>query len=374
MIYLVTRQTELFQFETDFKIIGVDESLSLLNKCPYLQYDSESNGKNTRLNKILCIQFGNDALDVRIVVDVTTIDIQLYKTILETKTLIGQNIKFDLELLYSVGIVPRKVYDTMIVEQLLYLGFPPKGKFGGIGYSLKDIAERRLGVNIDKSVRGEIIWRGLDKAVVLYSAGDVTYLEKIMLSQMADCRTKNCIVGAQVECAVVPAIAYMEWCGIKLDEAKWKAKMVKDQANLAKRKKDIDAFVISTPSLSKFIQIDYQGDLFEGYNSDPVCTINWDSSSQVIQVCKILGFNTTTVDKKTGEDKDSVLEKQLSKQKGINDEFLKLYFDYKESSKVVGTYGQGHLDLINPLTGRLHTSFKQHGAVSGRMSSEQILI
>ena len=54
----------------------------------------------------------------------------------------------------------------MIVEQLLHLGYPS----GVISYALNAIAERRLGINIDKTVRGEIIWRGLDERVIIYAA------------------------------------------------------------------------------------------------------------------------------------------------------------------------------------------------------------
>jgi DNA polymerase-1 len=108
--------------------------------------------------------------------------------------------------------------------------------------------------------------------------------------------------------------------------------------------------------------------LWEGYDTTPKCTINWDSPAQVTTFFKELGFNTSVQDKKTGEDKDSVLEKVLKGQKGINDEFLDIYFDYKEHSKVCSTYGQGQLNMINPKTGRIHTTFKQLGAASGRLS------
>ena len=100
----------------------------------------------------------------------------------------------------------------------------------------------------------------------------------------------------------------------------------------------------------------------------PKVTINWSSSQQVVKIAKLLGFNTTVQDKKTGEDKDSVLEKQLKGQKGVCDEFLKLYFDYQGYNKVVTSFGQGHLNAINPITHRIHTTFKQLGASSGRMS------
>lgn len=362
MIYLVTREQKLFE-NPEYKTITIEESLQLLNGCKILQYDSETTGRNARLCNILCIQFGNKEKDFQIVVDCTTIDITIYKDILKNTLLVGQNLKFDLQFLYNHGIVPLFVYDTMIVEQLLYLGYPS----GIISYSLASIAQRRLGIDIDKSIRGQIIWRGLDTEVIIYAANDVKWLEDIMWSQVADCKKKGCLKGAKLECDFIPAISYLEWCGIKLDESKWKAKMAKDQENLEVRKKALDKFVVDK-GLSEYYKIDRQGNLFEGFDLEPKCTINWDSSTQVVKLAKKLGFNTTTQDKKTGEDKDSVLEKYLKGQKGINDEFLKLYFDYKESSKVCSTYGQGHLNAINPRTGRIHTVYRSLGASSGRMS------
>lgn len=362
MIYLVTREQKLFE-NPEYKTITIEESLQLMKDCKILQYDSETTGRNARLCSILCIQFGNKEKDFQIVIDCTTIDITIYKDILKNTLLVGQNLKFDLQFLYNHGIVPLFVYDTMIVEQLLYLGYPS----GIISYSLASIAQRRLGIDIDKSIRGQIIWRGLDTEVIVYAANDVKWLEDIMWSQVADCKKKGCLKGAKLECDFIPAISYLEWCGIKLDESKWKAKMTKDQENLEVRKKALDRFVVDR-GLSEYYKIDRQGNLFEGFDLEPKCTINWDSSTQVVKLAKKLGFNTTTQDKKTGEDKDSVLEKYLKGQKGINDEFLKLYFDYKESSKVCSTYGQGHLNAINPRTGRIHTVYRSLGASSGRMS------
>lgn len=313
----------------------------------------------------MSIQLGNDKADARIVVDCSSVDILLFKEVLESKRLIGHNLKFDLQFLYNYGIVPLKVYDTMIVEQVLYLGYPVGIKM----YSLKAVAYERLGIDIDKSIRGDIIWKGLSPDVIQYAAGDVTYLEKIMQLQIRDCQLKECIKAAQLECDAVPAMAYLEWCGIMLDQEKWKAKMKVDQEHLEERRKALNEFVQNNPNLQEFVFVDPQGDLFTGYDLTPKCKINWDSSRQVIQLCKTLGFDTTVQDKKTGEDKDSVLEKTIRSQKGINDNFLQLYFDYKESSKVVSTYGQGHLNAVNPKTGRIHTTFKQIGASSGRMSS-----
>lgn len=368
MIYLVTKKQELFE-DPDYTIITAERAIEVMQDWKLVQYDSETGGRNPRLCKLLCAQFGNDASDTRIVVDCETIDIRLFKDILESKLLVGHNLKFDLQFLYNYNIIPRRVYDTMIVEQFLYLGYPREVNSPyRVSFALNEVARRRLQISIDKTVRGEIIWRGLDKAVIMYGAGDVTYLEQIMWSQVKDCKERGGLKGAKIECDFVPAIAYLEWCGIKLDENRWREKMRKDKENLDKRRKALDEFLIKN-SLSKYYHIDTQGDLFEGFSTKPVIDLNWASSRQVIQLAKDLGFDTTVQDKKTGEDKDSVLEKHLKTQKGVNDEFLSLYFDYKESEKVVSSFGQGHLNLINPLTGRLHTSYWQIGTSSGRMSS-----
>lgn len=363
MVYLVTLQRQLFA-DPDYFCISPEESLHMMQSWNLVQVDTETSGRDAHLCKLLCIQFGNDKADARIVVDCTTVDVCLYKRILESRRLILQNGKFDLQFLYNYGIIPLLIYDTMIVEQLLYLGYPS----GQISYSLKEIAWRRLTINIDKTVRGEIQWRGLDKKVIIYAAGDVTYLEQIMKSQLVDLKKKGLMKAAQIECDFVPVIAYLEWCGIHLDQGKWMAKMAKDKDNLQKAKDALDAFVTSNPKLSKYTFVNRQGDLFAGFDLTPKCLINWSSSQQVVKLAKDLGFDTKMQDKKTGEDKDSVLEKHLKKQKGICDEFIKLYFDYQEFFKVTTSFGQGHLNAINPYTDRIHTVYKQLGAASGRMS------
>lgn len=362
MIYLVTTQNELFD-NPHYQIISKEKSLEIMDSWKTVQYDSETDGRNPHINHLLCMQFGNDKANARIVVDCSTINPLWYKEILEKKFIIGHNLKFDIQFLFNYSIIPTQVYDTMIAEQLLYLGYPAGVKH----YSLKAVAEEYLNINIDKTVRGEIIWRGLDNDVIMYAAGDVTYLEKIMWKQVEEAEKKQCLKGVQVECEAVTAIAYTEWCGIKLDEEKWKAKMDKDNANLEKVLKELNDYCLSNPKLQKWAKIDKQGDLFTGFDTTPKWTVDW-QKKEAIKVIQALGFNTKTKDKKTGEDKDSVLEKLLKSQKGIDDTFLKLYFDYQGYYKLTTSFGQGHLDAINPKTGRLHTNIWQIGASSGRMS------
>lgn len=361
MIYLVTNNV-LYQSDK-YEIISIEKSLHLLSQCTEIEVDSETTGIDPHIVDLLCFQFGNKEKDFQIVVDCQTVDIKNYKEILETKQLIGHNLCFDCKFLYKHGIIPTKIWDTMIIEQLLHLGYDNKY----FHYGLKDVLERRLNMSMDKSIRSQINLRGLDETVILYAAGDVTYLTSIKEQQYQECIKKDCLKGAQLENNFVRVNAYLEWCGIKLDKNKWKEKMKNDQEQLSKYKKDLDNFLIKN-KLSKYYHIDLQGDLFEGWSDEPICDVNWDSSQQVVQIVKDLGFNTSTPDKKTGEDKDTVLEKHLKIQKGINDEFLELYFKFKEFSKVVSTYGANQLNAVNPITGRIHTTYKQLGASSGRMS------
>lgn len=360
MVYLVTTENRLV--DTPYKIISVEESLKLLNTLSIVGLDTETSGRDPHICKLLCVQIGNK--DIQIVIDCSTIDIIQYKKYIESHYIVGHNLKFDLQFLYNHNIIPTKIYDTMIVEQLLYLGYPS----GQISYSLKEVAHRYLNLEMDKTVRGEIIWRGLDTNVILYAAKDVVPLLDIMRLQLEQCKLKECLIGAKLECDFVPCIAYLEWCGIKLDVNKWKEKMKQDKLSLDKAKESLDNFVTNTPELSEFSYINTQGSLFDGFDLTPKCTINWSSPSQVVKVAKKLGFNTAVQDKKTGADKDSVLEKFLKTQKGINDKFLDLYFTYQQYSKVVSSFGQGHINAINPNTGRIHTVYKQLGASSGRLS------
>lgn len=413
MIYIVSRQQELFN-DKNFKCINIEESLALFKTFNHIiQVDTETDGKDAHINKLLCTQFGNIDKSIQIVVDNSTIDIRVYKEELERSLLIFQNGKFDLQFFFNYGIVPLNIWDTMIIEQLLYLGFPsglsvsPKeyeerhydfpyhinkeGKYQ-LSYALDAICEKRLGIRLDKSIRGKIRYLGLDHDVITYAAHDVVYLYDVMESQKKDLIKQGITsLGVQVENYFVPAIAYLEWCGIHLDIDKWKVKMANDKVNLDNSKKALDSFIVKlsnegfkvpykdslgntfykdvpASNFKKYVFIDRQGNLFTGFDLTPKVTINWSSSQQVVKLAKLLGFNTTIQDKKTGEDKDSVLEKQLKGQKGICDEFLKLYFDYQGYSKVVTSFGQGHINAVNPNTHRIHTIFKQLGAASGRMS------
>ena len=366
MIYLVTNQRTLFESEI-YKVISVEESLRLLNPLTIVGLDTETQGFSPFLKKLLLLQLGNK--DFQVVIDCTTVDVTLYKEYLESDRLfIGWNLKFDVKFLFYHGIVPTRLYDGFIAEKMRWLGYPS----GMHSLSLKSAGENYLGIELDKSVRGEIIWRNeLTDKIIVYSANDVKYLEDIMNKQLEILLPRGQKLALEVENRAILPTAYFEFCGVKLDTEKWKAKMAKDQEALDKAKERLDNFVVDMykedKSLSKFIKI-VEPDLFGFVKAGPACNINWNSSKQVIPFLESLGFKLETRDKATGGIKKSVDATVIEGQKSVHP-IAEVYLEFKAAQKVTSTYGQNFLDLINPVTGRLHTSFNQIGTDTHRYSS-----
>lgn len=368
MIYLVSDRLDILNENVSH--LTVQESIDLIRGWPVVQFDTETTGLDCHVNNLTSMQFGYKDFSTgevtAIVVDCLSVNPEEYKEIIESSYLIGHNLKFDLKFLYNYKIVPLRVYDTMICEQTLYLGYRP----GMVSFSLGAVLERNTGITIDKSFQEEIAIKGLTMEGIIYAAHDVMYLQDIRKAQMIVAENRSCLRALIVENRFVPAIAYLEWCGVKLDEVQWKAKMDGDKKELEDYKQKLDDYVRSNTKLNKqFVSSVTQPSLFEPTdNALPDVFVQWSSSRQVIPVMQALGFNTTTRDKKTKEERESALENLIITQKGIADDFLELYYGYKGAEKNVTSYGQGHLNLINPNTGRLHTEFKQIGTVTGRMS------
>jgi DNA polymerase I len=366
MIYLVTNQKTLFENE-NYKVIGVEESLRLLDPLTIVGLDTETQGFSPFLKKLLLLQLGNR--DFQVVIDCTTIDVTLYKEYLESDRLfLGWNLKFDVKFLFYHGIVPKNLYDGFIAEKMRWLGYPS----GMHSLSLKSAGENYLGIELDKSVRGEIIWRKeLTDEIIIYSANDVKYLEDIRDKQLEILLPRGQKLALEVENKAILPTAYFEFCGVTIDVEKWKAKMVKDQEALNKAKEELDNYVVEMykkdKKLSKFIKM-VEPDLFGFVKAGPACAINWNSSRQVIPFLESLGFKLEVRDKATGNTKKSVDATVIEGQKGVHP-IAKVYLEFKAAQKVTSTYGQNFLDLINPVTGRLHTSFNQIGTDTHRYSS-----
>lgn len=362
MIYLVTGQRALFESET-YKVISVEESLRLLNPLTIVGLDTETEGLDPWTKGLKSIQLGN--YEFQIVIDTTTISPLVYKEYLESDRLfIGWNLKFDLKFLFRQGIVPKRVWDGYLAERLMWLGYPP----GIHSLSLKSAGENYLGIELDKSVRGKIIYAGLTEDVIVYSANDVKYLEKIMRLQYEELVKKGLEKAIIYENKFVLPLAYCEYCGIKLDVNKWKAKMQKDEERVKNALAKCNEWFIKNEPKSKYIFIDRQGDFFNGFNLEPQVTLNWNSAKQLIPIFKKYGVDVTTENKENGGTKDSIDAKSLKPQKD-KCSLIPLYLEYKEAVKVTSTYGENFLKQVNPVSGRIHTNYQQMGADTTRLTS-----
>lgn len=366
-IYLVTGQGQLFDNET-YKIISVEESLRLLEPLTIVGLDTETEGFSPFLKKLLMLQLGNR--DFQVVIDCTTVNIQRYKEYLESDRLfIGWNLKFDVKFLFYHGIIPKNLYDGYLAEKMRWLGWPS----GMHSLSLKSAGESYLGVELDKTVRGQIIWKKeLTDEIVEYAANDVRYLEDIMIKQTEILYERGQKLALEVENKAILPTAYFEFCGVHLSEELWKAKMVKDEVELNKAQEELDKYIVDlynegTKGMNQFIEM-AQPDLFGFTVPGPKCKVNWNSSKQVIPLLEFFGFDLMTRDKVKGGMKKSVDATVIEGQKDKHP-IAKVYLRFKAAQKVTSTYGQNFLDLVNPKTGRIHTSFNQIGTDTHRYSS-----
>ena len=376
MIYFVTGQRELFEFpDAKYKCISVEESLKILEPLRVVGLDTETTGTEIWQGKLLTLQLGNK--ENQVVIDCMTTDVKQYKDYLESDRLfIIHNAKFDLRWLYKEHIVVRNVYDTYLAEKILYLGFPP----GIISLSLQACCDRYLNVFLDKTVRGKI-HVGMTEDVIVYAANDVVYLEDIMNSQLPIISARGQRVALDIENEFVRVLAYIEFCGIRLDPEKWKAKMVKDAERLRIAEQKLNEWVVdyvmkkNDPSLiasnydshkkgkpakladSVYVVIPAPS-LFSEFDTGPQCIINWNSSKQVIRLFEELGFDLLVKDKKTGKMKKSVESKYIELQ-ADKSTIVPLYLEYSAAFKVVTSFGQNFLDAINPVTHRIHPTFNQ---------------
>ena len=390
MIYFVTGERKLFEFpEAKYKCISVEESFNILEPLQIVGLDTETTGTEIWQGMLLTLQLGNR--ENQVVIDCLTVDVKKYKDYLESdKLFIIHNAKFDLRWLYKEHIVVRNVYDTYLAEKILFLGFPP----GIVSLSLQACCDRYLGIYLDKTVRGQI-HAGMTEEVIVYAANDVVHLEDIMNLQLNTINARGQKVALDIENEFVRVLAYIEFCGIKLDPIKWKAKMDKDAERLRVAEQKLNEWVVDyvmkkdDPSLIarnydprerrrkaiKSGNVDYMGNppkgkgddvfvvipapsLFSEFDTGPQCIINWNSSKQVIRLFEELGFDLLVKDKKTGKMKKSVESKFIELQANKST-IVPLYLEYSAAFKVVTSFGQNFLDAINPVTHRIHPTFNQ---------------
>lgn len=315
-----------------------------LEKAPIISVDTEGTKFDPFTAKLLLFQIATK--EKAYVFDCAKVDVSPLKHILEAERplKIAQNAKFDYSLLKTkLGIKLGNLFDTMLAERILTCGISRET-------SLKTLAEKYLGVKIDKSVResfydpANLAQRGkFTREQLDYSARDVLVLHEIFEKQYKQLKSENLVETAKLEFAIVPVVAEMELRGSLINKEKWRSHIAELEKKRDQISKEIQGDI---RHLSPYSQVD----LF-GNESD---TVNLDSPLQLLQVLK-----------KLGEDIPNTSESTLQKSKHP---LAKKLLEYRAYEKMITSFGETILEKINPVTGRLHPDFLQLGADTGRFA------
>lgn len=327
----------------------IKECLAYFKDKPEVQVDTETTGRDPHSDKIISLQLGDS--ENQWFIDCRVVDILQFKDLIESKLCILQNAKFDYKMLKKVGINLNHIYDTMVVECVLYCGYEKWG------YSLDKLCKRYLDVDMSKDVRETFLNHG-DKPFTLnqiaYGALDVTYLQKIKEKQLALVKAHDLEYCVDLENEVVKALGDIEYNGMYLDRTDWTNITELHKADLITIQGDLDSIILKEPKLEHLQVKVVQGDLF-GKEERKVKT-NYASPKQIKEICESLGFPV-----------ESTNDRELTKLIGKHPFFAKLQ-KFREVAKVISTYGESFLDYINPNTQRVHTDFWQIKD-TGRVSS-----
>ena len=354
-IYLVTSQMNVFD-STRFSHIGLDEAITMLQGLTKIGLDSETTGLDVHTDDMLLLQLGNETF--QIVFDISSFDgkipDKLREFLMEPDRLyLLQNAKFDLKFLFKQDVILKNVYDTFLVETILTIGKQKAGR------GLKDIVEKYCGVTLEKETRLEFTTVGITDRGIQYAANDVKHLPEVMEKQMLEVVKYDLQKAVDLDNVFVIALAYTEYCGIKLDYNKWLKKTANKKELLLEYRDEL------TRQLRKDGMHSYFNGMTDLFSGEMDCTINWNSPKQVVELFEEYGINVEVHEK--GVTKKSINADVIKPQQ---DEFpiLKPYLKYKEMQKEVSTYGEKWSEYINPKTKRIHTTFKQINN-TGRLSS-----
>ena len=347
MIYIVSRQTEVF--DTKFTKVSVEEALRLLGPLNVIGLDTETTGFDCHTKKLLLLQMG--CQDFQIVFDIASfegvIPLKVKEFLREKKrTYIIQNAKFDLKFLYKQEVVLHKVYDTFLAEQIITHGLISEGR------SLDKLVSKYYSDSpgLDKSIRDQFIGGKIDTKGIIYAAMDVVYLEGIARKQLDIAKKLDLVACINLDNSFVKVLAYIEFCGIKLDWEKWAKRTEENIQKTRDRLTILNQWVIdNVPEYNTGMH-----DLFSDYID---VNINWNSQQQVIPLFEKLGINCTLKEK--GMEKKSLDAKKVLALQKKDFPIIPLYLDYKESVTQIHTFGLNWKDYINSSTGRIHTVYRQ---------------
>ena len=270
--------------------------------------------------------------------------VNIFKPVYECASIlkIGQNIKYDLEVLAAYGVeLAGGMFDTMIAHYLLQ----PE-----LRHNMDYMAEVYLGyrtIHIDELIgpkgKNQRSMRELKpEEVYEYAAEDADVT--LRLKNLLEPRLREAGVWqlfSEVEMPLVRVLASMELSGVRLDTASLK----ETSQILTQRMTDIEQDIYRLAG--------------EEFNI-----------ASPRQVGEILFGKMKIVEKpkktKTGQ---YVTSEEVLQQLRGKSEIVGKILEHRGLKKLLGTYVDALPKLVNPRTGHIHTSFNQTVTATGRLSS-----
>jgi len=341
---------ELVLTQTQF-----DQWLEKLEKVDLFAFDTETTGLDPMRAEIVGLSFAiesGEAAYVPLAHDYASAPMQLgrenvlakLKLLLEDpgKSKVGQHFKYDMNLLSRYNIKVQGVrFDTML-ESYVWNSTASR-------HDMDSLAKQYLGVDTihyeDVAGKGakQIPFSQVDvQRACDYAAedADITLQLHQTLWPKLETETKLGWVFEHIEMPLVPVLAQIEQYGVLIDREK-----LKNQTNeLSKKMLELQklAFHIAGRHFSLDSPKQLQAILY-GELGLPV------------------GLKTPTGQPSTNEEALAALADQH--------ELPQLILDYRTLAKLRSTYTEKLPEQINPHTGRVHTSYHQAVAATGRLSS-----
>ncbi|MFY7734114.1 MAG: DNA polymerase I [Bacteroidia bacterium] len=311
-------------------------------------FDTETTSLETLDADIVGLSFSFEAHKAYYIPFTTNFDeakalLNTFKPVFESETIckIGQNIKYDLGILKQYDITLKgPLFDTMLAHYLI----EPDMRHGmdylsGIYLNYEPVSITTL---IGKKGKGQLNMRDVAiEKIKEYAAedADITYqLAQKLMPEVVEKEAKQLL--DEIEIPLIDVLSDMEREGVKINKdflLQYSKELETDIAVLEKRIIELAGKPFNIASPKQLGEI-----LFDHLLLDPKAK------------------KTKTGQYQTGED---VLQK-LSEH-----EIVQCILDVRQLSKLKSTYVDSLPELINPKTGRVHTSFNQAVAATGRLSS-----
>ncbi len=257
---------------------------------------------------------------------------------------VAHNAKYDFIVLERHGLrVTPITFDTMIAEWLTDPGTKHKG--------LKDLSRHRLGIEMTDIT--QLIGKGSKQKsfaevpiedAAPYGSADADMTLRLVKPLQAEIKERHLEKILDLEMPLIPVLSQMEQRGVKLDKAFFKQMSQELSAELDALEKQIYEIAGEPFNINSTQQL-----------SDILFT-KLELPREGLKKTRSGHYSTAA----------SVLEGlKSSDETGIINAIL----SYRELGKLKSTYVDALPELVNPETGRIHTSFNQTGAITGRIAS-----